>query len=165
MDWPALASDYDRIRERIARVVPGFDDFNRRVREPGGFLLPNLARDRREFTTTTGKANFTYHPIHRVPLPPREQIIMTVRSHDQYNTTDYTSRGHAASRATSWWWSTRSPAAARPPTTPRRTSSSPSGAWRSAATRPPPSSSSSRSPRRGAPGASTTTASKREHSA
>ena len=89
VDWTSLVADYDRIRERIARVVPGFADFNRRVREPGGFLLPNLARDRREFTTTTGKANFTVHPIHRVSLAPGELIMMSVRSHDQFNTTVY----------------------------------------------------------------------------
>jgi anaerobic selenocysteine-containing dehydrogenase len=82
-------ADYDRIRERIERVIPGFDDYNRRVREPGGFYLPNLARDRREFTTTTGRANFTVHPIHRVRLEPGQLLMMSMRSHDQFNTTVY----------------------------------------------------------------------------
>jgi molybdopterin-dependent oxidoreductase alpha subunit len=88
-DWEALVADYDRVRERIERVIPGFDDYNRRAREPGGFYLPNLARDRREFTTTTGKANFTVHPIHRVRLEPGQLLMMSVRSHDQFNTTVY----------------------------------------------------------------------------
>jgi molybdopterin-dependent oxidoreductase alpha subunit len=89
VDWDALVADYDRIRARIERVVPGFDDYNRRVREPGGFSLPNLVRDTREFTTTTGKANFTVHPIHRVPLAPGQLLMMSMRSHDQFNTTIY----------------------------------------------------------------------------
>jgi anaerobic selenocysteine-containing dehydrogenase len=89
VDWESLVADYDRIRSAIERVIPGFDDYNRRAREPGGFYLPNLARDRREFTTTTGKANFTVHPIHRVRLEPGQLLMMSVRSHDQFNTTVY----------------------------------------------------------------------------
>ncbi len=89
VEWEALVADYDRIRERIERVIPGFTDYNRRVRQPGGFYLPNLARDRREFTTTTGKANFTVHPIHRVALEPGQLVMMSMRSHDQFNTTVY----------------------------------------------------------------------------
>jgi molybdopterin-dependent oxidoreductase alpha subunit len=89
VEWEALVADYDRIRERIERVVPGFDDYNRRVREPGGFYLPNLARDERRFTTTTGKANLTVHPIHRVELEPGQLLMMSMRSHDQFNTTVY----------------------------------------------------------------------------
>ena len=87
VDWDAMAADYDLVRERIQRVIPGFDDYNRRVREPGGFYLPNLARDKRQFTTTTGKANFTVHPIHRVQLEAGQLIMMSMRSHDQFNTT------------------------------------------------------------------------------
>ncbi|HEX3159358.1 MAG TPA: FdhF/YdeP family oxidoreductase [Gemmatimonadaceae bacterium] len=89
VDWDAMIANYDRIRERIERVVPGFDDYNRRVREPGGFYLPNLARDRREFTTTTGRANFTVHQIQPVPLAPGQLLMMSMRSHDQFNTTVY----------------------------------------------------------------------------
>jgi molybdopterin-dependent oxidoreductase alpha subunit len=89
VDWGGLAANYDRIRDHIERVVPGFDDYNRRVREPGGFYLPNAPRDRREFTTETGKANFTVHPIHRVRLEPEQLLMMSVRSHDQFNTTVY----------------------------------------------------------------------------
>ena len=89
VDWDALVADYDRIRDRIERVVPGFDDYNRRVRQPSGFPLPNLARDRRQFTTTTGKANFTVHPIHPVRLEPGQLLMMSMRSHDQFNTTVY----------------------------------------------------------------------------
>jgi len=89
VDWEGLVADYDRIRDHVERVIPGFRDFNRRVREPGGFYLPNLARDQREFTTTTKKANFTVHPINPVRLEPGQLIMMTLRSHDQFNTTVY----------------------------------------------------------------------------
>ena len=89
VDWNWHVEDYDRIRDRIERVVPGFDGYNRRVRQPGGFYLPNLARDKREFTTTTGKANFTVHQINRVKLEPGQLLMMSMRSHDQFNTTVY----------------------------------------------------------------------------
>lgn len=85
--WLALVDDYDRIRERIARVVDGFDGFVERVRVPGGFRLDNPAA-RREWHTTSGRASL---PVH--PLPRRADdallTLMTIRSHDQYNTTIY----------------------------------------------------------------------------
>jgi molybdopterin-dependent oxidoreductase alpha subunit len=87
-DWQGLAEAYDRIREHIARVIPGFQDFNRRVRELGGFYLPNGPREGR-FTTADSKARFTVHPLPRIELSPGQLLMMTIRSHDQYNTTLY----------------------------------------------------------------------------
>ena len=89
VDWAWLVADYDRIRERIARVVPGFDDYGRRARAPGGFYLPNAVRDRRAFATATGKANFAVHPIKPLPLEPGQLLLMSIRGHDQFNTTVY----------------------------------------------------------------------------
>jgi molybdopterin-dependent oxidoreductase alpha subunit len=89
VDWDALAENYDRIRDSIERVIPGFDDFNARVRQPGGFYLPNLARDKREWRTNSGKATFTIHEIPRTTLEPGQLVMTTVRSHDQFNTTVY----------------------------------------------------------------------------
>jgi anaerobic selenocysteine-containing dehydrogenase len=89
VEWDALVADYDRIRDAISRVVPGFDDFNAKVRRPGGFYLPNLARDKREWRTNTGKATFTIHDIPRQTLEPGQLVLTTVRSHDQFNTTVY----------------------------------------------------------------------------
>nr|WP_284667414.1 FdhF/YdeP family oxidoreductase [Myxococcus sp. SDU36] len=86
--WLALVEDYDRIREQIARVIPGFDDFNRRVREPGGFALPNGPREGR-FTTKSGKAHFTVHALRPIALEPGQLLMMTIRTHDQFNTTVY----------------------------------------------------------------------------
>ena len=86
--WEELAGDYDRIRERIARVVPGCEDMNRRVREPGGFVLPNGARTR-DFPTPSGRARFTRHPLPPAALEPGQLLLMTLRSHDQFNTTVY----------------------------------------------------------------------------
>ncbi|SIN70999.1 oxidoreductase alpha (molybdopterin) subunit [Singulisphaera sp. GP187] len=88
VDWEALAADYDRIRDGIAQVIPGFEDFNNRVRQPNGFVLPNAAAARR-FVTATGKAQFSVLPIPRIELAPGQLLMMTVRSHDQYNTTVY----------------------------------------------------------------------------
>ncbi|GAB3887786.1 hypothetical protein GCM10027612_27190 [Microbispora bryophytorum subsp. camponoti] len=87
--WAEFEAGYDAIRERIERVVPGFDDFNARVRRPDGFLLPNAPRDERRFPTATGKANFTVNPLEVLRVPPGRLLLQTVRSHDQYNTTIY----------------------------------------------------------------------------
>ncbi len=87
-DWDSLAGDYDRIRDRIERVVPGFADFNRRIRL-GPFYLPNAPRDERRFPTAGGKANFIAHTLRRETLGPGELVMMTIRSHDQFNTTIY----------------------------------------------------------------------------
>ncbi|MBZ4420135.1 FdhF/YdeP family oxidoreductase [Myxococcus sp. RHSTA-1-4] len=86
--WTWLVEDYDRVRELISRVIPGFEDFNRRVREPGGFYLPNGPREGR-FTTESGKAHFTVHALPRLELAPGQLLMMTIRTHDQFNTTVY----------------------------------------------------------------------------
>lgn len=49
--WAAMRDENDRVRDHIARVIPGFADFNRRVRVPGGFVLPQPPRDERRFAT------------------------------------------------------------------------------------------------------------------
>jgi len=89
VDWPALAANYDTIREHIARVIPGFEDFNAAVRRPGGFLLPHPVRDRLEFPTDTGRAKFTANHLEALEVPNGHLLMQTVRSHDQYNTTIY----------------------------------------------------------------------------
>lgn len=89
LDWRAAVEDYDRIRERIAAVVPGFADVNRRVRESGGFVLPNPPRDERRFTTETGRARFTVQRPEVLQIPVGHLVLQTVRSHDQFNTTVY----------------------------------------------------------------------------
>nr|WBO76503.1 FdhF/YdeP family oxidoreductase [Streptomyces sp. SBE_14.2] len=87
--WEEFEADYDRVRDRIARVVPGFEDFNARVRRPGGFALPHPPRDERRFTTATGRAHFTANPLESPTVPPGRLLLQTLRSHDQYNTTVY----------------------------------------------------------------------------
>jgi len=68
--------------------VPGFEDFNRRVRQPAGFRLESGAQTRR-FTTASGRAVFTTLPMPRLELGEGEFLMMTIRSHDQFNTTIY----------------------------------------------------------------------------
>ncbi|MFF1460973.1 FdhF/YdeP family oxidoreductase [Streptomyces sp. NPDC058330] len=87
--WEEFEQDYATIRDRISRVVPGFEDFNTRVAHPGGFALPHAPRDERRFPTATGKANFTAAPVEYPRLPEGRLLLQTLRSHDQYNTTVY----------------------------------------------------------------------------
>jgi len=86
--WLALVEDYDRIRDRIARVIDGFADFNARVRTDGGFHLHHPGRER-VFPTKSGKAGFYAHALDERAAQADVLQLMTVRSHDQYNTTVY----------------------------------------------------------------------------
>ncbi len=88
VDWKSLTASYDRIRQHIAHVVPGFECFNERIAQDV-FYLPNAARDHRKFNNAIGKAKFTIHPIPRNELEPGKFIMMTIRSHDQFNTHIY----------------------------------------------------------------------------
>ncbi len=87
--WEEFERDYGTIRDRIARVVPGFEDFNARVARAEGFRLPHAPRDERRFPTKTGKANFTAAPVEYPEVPEGRLLLQTLRSHDQYNTTIY----------------------------------------------------------------------------
>jgi molybdopterin-dependent oxidoreductase alpha subunit len=89
VDWEAWAGDYRRIRESIARVVPGFADYEDRIGRPGGFLLPHGPRDARRFDTVTGRARFTVNPLEYPRVPAGRLLLQTIRSHDQFNTTVY----------------------------------------------------------------------------
>lgn len=89
VNWRAMAEDYDVIREHISRVVPGFEDFNRRVRQKNGFVLPNPPRDSRSFATDIGRGRFTVSGFEALHAPQGHLILQTMRSHDQYNTTFY----------------------------------------------------------------------------
>jgi len=89
VDWNSLVTDYDKIRDMIEATIPGFDDYNTRVRTKAGFYLPNPPRDSLTFQTDTRKANFRFHSISSLNPNVNEFIMMTIRSHDQYNTTVY----------------------------------------------------------------------------
>ncbi len=94
VNWLALADDYDLIREHIARVLPDFHNYNRRVRVPRGFHLRNAAREL-EWNTPKAKATFWTGPLpeaiehQQVRGKPGHYVLQTFRSHDQYNTTIY----------------------------------------------------------------------------
>ena len=85
-DWEGMASNYDQIRDHIEANIPGFDNYNQKVRQPGGFHLPNVARERK---FKNGQAFFTVNPLPQNKLGPDEFVMMTIRSHDQFNTTIY----------------------------------------------------------------------------
>ncbi|AWG21189.1 hypothetical protein FFWV33_06385 [Flavobacterium faecale] len=89
VDWNALAGNYDLIRNAIEVTIPGFEDFNKKVRVPGGFYLPNNARANDFSSTYTGKANFTINQPSDIVLEKGQYMMMTIRTHDQYNTTIY----------------------------------------------------------------------------
>ena len=96
VDWLALASNYDLIRDAIAQTLPGFQQMNERLKQPGGFYLGNSAA-KYQWHTTNQKANFHAHPLPEDIVPAsiralsdnRIFVLQTLRSHDQYNTTIY----------------------------------------------------------------------------
>ena len=89
LPWNELVENYDEIRSLMERSLNGFEDYNVKVRDPHGFALPNPPRDSQSFETPSGKAQFTLHELPDVTLPPGQYVLMTMRSHDQYNTTIY----------------------------------------------------------------------------
>ena len=88
-DWAGFETNYDLVRDKIEATIPGFKDFNTRVRLPGGFYLPNNSRVGDFTPTPTGKANFTINKPSEVKLKEGEFAMMTIRTHDQFNTTIY----------------------------------------------------------------------------
>lgn len=88
IDWAGMRGDYRIIRDHISRVVPGFDRFEERILDKGGFQLPLPPRER-EFHVEGGRARFSVHPLEYPHCPPGRLLLQTVRSHDQYNTTIY----------------------------------------------------------------------------
>jgi molybdopterin-dependent oxidoreductase alpha subunit len=88
VDWDKYLHHYDAIRDDIEKTIPGFDDYNNRVRQPGGFYLPNAPRDGK-FTTPSKKAQFSVVSPEKIMLAPDDLMMMTIRSHDQFNTTIY----------------------------------------------------------------------------
>ena len=88
VNWDLYEKNYDYIRDDVERVINGFEDYNKKVRIKGGFYLPNGTRIR-EWDTTNSKANFTVTELVVEPLEKDELLMMTIRSHDQFNTTIY----------------------------------------------------------------------------
>lgn len=88
IDWDGFEADYGRIRDSIERVVPGFENYNVRARQPGGYYLPNAVKQR-VFETDTGKANFGICELDIERPESGRMLLMTIRSHDQFNTTVY----------------------------------------------------------------------------
>jgi anaerobic selenocysteine-containing dehydrogenase len=88
IDWTGLVGNYDNIRNKIEEVFPIFRNFNEKIQLPGGFHLRNAAREK-EWHTQTGKARFITAPLPRMEVAKEQFRLMTIRSHDQYNTTIY----------------------------------------------------------------------------
>jgi anaerobic selenocysteine-containing dehydrogenase len=86
--WPLFQQHYDNVRNAIEKTIAGFDNYNERVREPGGFYLPNGSREGK-FNTFSGKANFNVAQVTFNKLADDELLMMTIRTHDQFNTTIY----------------------------------------------------------------------------
>ena len=86
--WENLSEDYNLIRNLIEKTIPGFDEYNVRIKSKSGFYLPNPPRDSRTFPTKNGYANFVSNDISFAKSSDKF-MMMTIRSHDQYNTTIY----------------------------------------------------------------------------
>ncbi len=88
INWDKYAHEYDQIRDDIERTIPGFENYNERIRIPGGFYLPNCNREG-NFDTPSAKAHFNIATFSGLPVKEDELMMMTIRSHDQFNTTIY----------------------------------------------------------------------------
>jgi molybdopterin-dependent oxidoreductase alpha subunit len=87
--WQDYADNYDRIRDTMAQVLEGFEDFNTRARHPHGFRIAQPARER-IFKTASGRAEFSSAPLPDDVDPGQGRLTLTtVRSHDQFNTSIY----------------------------------------------------------------------------
>jgi len=88
--WVKCESNYDHVRDLIAKVIPGCEDYNKKIRKPGGFYLPNDPREGKFKTEKYGdKAAFSVVEVPEENLEPDDYIMMSIRSHDQFNTTIY----------------------------------------------------------------------------
>lgn len=87
--WEGYAQNYDTIRDTMQEVLPGFEDFNRRVRLPNGFRIYQAARELDFSKTKSGYANFSHAELPDVVPEGDSLILQTMRSHDQWNTTIY----------------------------------------------------------------------------
>jgi molybdopterin-dependent oxidoreductase alpha subunit len=88
VNWNELIANYDNIRDLIEKTIAGFENYNVRVRDQNGFYLPNPPREGK-FTTNNQMAHFTINRITPEVLKENEYLMMTIRSHDQFNTTIY----------------------------------------------------------------------------
>jgi molybdopterin-dependent oxidoreductase alpha subunit len=88
VDWDAMAANYDKIRDSISRVVGGCENYNEKIRHPGGFYLPN-GPQQREFKTKSGKAEFKANALEKIVLEKGRLLMTTIRAHNQFNTTIY----------------------------------------------------------------------------
>ncbi|MFT5636140.1 MAG: molybdopterin-dependent oxidoreductase alpha subunit [Cognaticolwellia sp.] len=96
VDWTSLMNDYGLIRADISKVLPGFHDYNQRIKVGRGFHLDNEAAQR-QWKTSAEKATFSDTQLpeklaHEVAEAFTDKPILTLqtlRSHDQYNTSIY----------------------------------------------------------------------------
>ena len=89
ISWMEMIDSYDGIRDLMSDCLAGFENYNSRVKQDNGFYLPNPPRDERKFDTNDGKAHFTTHKLPNLEVGEGQYVMMTLRSHDQYNTTIY----------------------------------------------------------------------------
>ncbi|MDQ3633382.1 MAG: FdhF/YdeP family oxidoreductase [Acidobacteriota bacterium] len=88
LNWDKMVGNYDNIREAIGKVVSGHENYNERIREPGGFFLPNPPREGK-FPTESGKAVFVASKLEKIAIESDQLLLTTLRAHDQFNTTIY----------------------------------------------------------------------------
>lgn len=90
VDWQRYHDSYDAVRDDIEKCIPGFENYNARVKQKGGFYLPNAARDEQHFARQlNGRAPFTLTDLPENVLAPDQYLMATTRTHDQFNTTIY----------------------------------------------------------------------------
>ncbi|MBP2831538.1 FdhF/YdeP family oxidoreductase [Aquimarina sp. U1-2] len=88
VDWTSLSTDYEFMREKMAKVINGFKDVNEKSKNHG-FYLPNNVRELDFSKLPDKKAQFSICGLPNHNVNDKQFMLMTIRSHDQFNTTIY----------------------------------------------------------------------------
>lgn len=84
-EWQRLENDNQYIRSLIAETIPALGTLSSISHKTQEYYLENPLR-KRIFNTSDAKAQFSNHPLEVLVPEAGKLLLMTIRSHDQFNT-------------------------------------------------------------------------------
>lgn len=85
IDWLRFEKDNAYIRLKMSQTIPSYKELKKLNPSTQGYYLDNPLRNR-VFKTSDSKAQFSDYPLEMVAPESGELLLMTIRSHDQFNT-------------------------------------------------------------------------------